>query len=131
MQDTEVAQQEQQYFDMVMSEIERQLREQVAAYEHAEQELQVYLNSSWEDGTHMGASIDRLIEAVQIGKFARTQELLADKRMERIKALRKLSDSAYFARVDFKEDEEPEEKIYIGRHSLYDADRSLLVYDWR
>ena len=131
MQDTEVALQEQQYFDMVMAEIERQLREQVAAYEHAEQELQVYLNSSWEDGTHMGASIDRLIEAVQIGKFARTQELLADKRMERIRALRKLSDSAYFARVDFSENEEPEEKIYIGRHSLYDADRSLLVYDWR
>ena len=72
---------EQEYFDSVMHHIDTQLAHEVEAYDNAEQELQKYLYSSWEDGTHMGASIDRLIEAVQIGRFARTQELLADKRM--------------------------------------------------
>jgi len=124
---------EQSYFDSVMHHIDTQLAHEVEAYDNAEQELQKYLYSSWEDGTHMGASIDRLIEAVQIGRFARTQELLADKRMDKIRSLRRLIDSAYFARVDFTEDCEDElEKIYIGRHALYDEkDRTPLIYDWR
>ena len=128
-----IRQQEQRYFDDVMTHIRTQLETEVAAYDDAQAELQKYLYSSWEDGSHMGASIDRLIEAVQIGKFARTQELLADKRMDRIRALRALCDSAYFARVDFRaEGEKNPEKIYIGRHALYDErDRTPLVYDWR
>ena len=89
-----IRQQEQRYFDDVMTHIRTQLETEVAAYDDAQAELQKYLYSSWEDGSHMGASIDRLIEAVQIGKFARTQELLADKRMDRIRALRALCDSA-------------------------------------
>ena len=124
---------EKEYFESVMHHIDTQLAHEVEAYDNAEQELRTYLYSSWEDGTHMGASIDRLIEAVQIGRFARTQELLADKRMDKIRGLRRLLDSAYFARVDFTEDCEDElEKIYIGRHALYDEkDRTPLVYDWR
>ena len=125
--------QERQYFARVMQRIAAYLQQEVQAYDNAQQELRTYLYSSWEDGTHMGASIDRLIEAVQIGRFARTQELLADKRMDRIRALRALADSAYFARVDFTEEGDTKaEQIYIGRHALYDeGDRTPLVYDWR
>ena len=128
-----IKQEEARYFAEVMERIRTQIARETAAYDDAEKELRTYLYSSWEDGTHMGASIDRLIEAVQIGKFARTQELLADKRLNRIRNLQHLADSAYFARVDFTEEGEDEtERIYIGRHTLYDEkDRTPMIYDWR
>ncbi|MCL1808316.1 MAG: AAA family ATPase [Clostridiales bacterium] len=47
--------------------------------------------------------------------------------------LEKLIDSPYFARIDFKfDDEELHEKIYIGRSSLWDDELDeIFVYDWR
>lgn len=50
-----------------------------------------------------------------------------------ISSLEKMAESPYFARIDlrFEEDEEPE-RVYIGRHSLWDDDKeNLLIYDWR
>ena len=51
----------------------------------------------------------------------------------RIALLRRLIDSPYFARVDFKfSGGDALEKIYIGRSSLKDdATNSMCVYDWR
>jgi|GEM_PF-431950 len=49
---------------------------------------------------------------------------------QEIKKLAKMAESPYFARIDFVEDET--EKIYIGKHSLYDEDTyEFHVYDWR
>ena len=53
--------------------------------------------------------------------------------LRRIYSLEKMTGSPYFARIDLRldEDEEPE-KIYIGRHSLWDDGKeNLLIYDWR
>ena len=114
-----VREEEAQYFARVMERIRTQIVQETAAYDDAEKELRTYLYSSWEDGTHMGASIDRLIEAVQIGKFARTQELLADKRLTRIRNLQHLADSAYFARVDFVPDKTGRKQtVYLGLKTL-------------
>lgn len=51
----------------------------------------------------------------------------------RILLLENMMKSPYFARIDFKfEDEEPFEKIYIGRSSLKkDNTNEFCVYDWR
>lgn len=51
----------------------------------------------------------------------------------KIALLEKLISSPYFARIDFKfEDEDTFEKIYIGRSSLKKEDsHQLYVYDWR
>ncbi|MDR0406185.1 MAG: helicase, partial [Clostridiales bacterium] len=51
----------------------------------------------------------------------------------RIAVLEKVISSPYFARIDFKfDDEEDFEKIYIGRFSLRSADTNeAFVYDWR
>jgi len=47
--------------------------------------------------------------------------------------LKKIHNEPYFARIDFAEDGYDDlEKIYIGRHSLYDKDTGdFYVYDWR
>ncbi|MDR0271981.1 MAG: hypothetical protein LBI27_01495, partial [Clostridiales bacterium] len=52
---------------------------------------------------------------------------------EEIKKLAKMSESPYFARIDFCENGESEiEEIYIGRHSFFDdKERIFHVYDWR
>ena len=53
--------------------------------------------------------------------------------LRRIASLEKMTASPYFARIDLRFDEDEEaEKIYIGRHSLWDDEKeNLLVYDWR
>jgi len=50
-----------------------------------------------------------------------------------LKKYRKLVDSPYFGRIDFREDGWPEtESIYLGTGSFMDEDmESFLVYDWR
>ncbi len=52
---------------------------------------------------------------------------------KKITQLEILKESPYFARIDFKfEDEDIFEKIYIGRSSLKnDETREICVYDWR
>ena len=44
--------------------------------------------------------------------------------------LKKIKESPYFARIDFKEDGEVEEVFYIGRFALA-GDGDLLISDWR
>lgn len=62
-------------------------------------------------------------------------ELVADCEEEKRKIFRleKLIKSPYFARIDFRfEDEEDAEEVYIGRVSLKEKEsREMLVYDWR
>lgn len=54
--------------------------------------------------------------------------MLALKEQERYE---KLVDSPYFSRIDFRGDEDREEKTYyIGRFS-YKRNRKILIYDWR
>ncbi len=50
-----------------------------------------------------------------------------------ILALEKMLRRPYFARIDLSfEEDEPAERIYIGRQSLWDDEKeNLLVYDWR
>ena len=46
--------------------------------------------------------------------------------------IRKIKDKPYFARLDFKEDGEKEEKLYIGKISMIDSEtKKPLIIDWR
>ena len=46
--------------------------------------------------------------------------------------MKRLKQSPYFARIDFAEEGEPEEVIYLGIASLLEeGDEQFLVYDWR
>ena len=46
--------------------------------------------------------------------------------------IRKIKDKPYFARLDFKEDGEKEEKLYIGKISVVDSKENVpIIVDWR
>lgn len=74
-----------------------------------------------------------LVHLSQEFQSAADEEKDHESTLRLIASLEKMTSSPYFARVDlqFEEDEEAE-KIYIGRHSLWDDEKeNLLVYDWR
>lgn len=51
---------------------------------------------------------------------------------KRLKEIKKLESKPYFARLDFKEDNAKEEKLYIGKLSIMDKDtHKPIVIDWR
>lgn len=63
-----------------------------------------------------------------------TEKLLDyEKIANKITILKKVIDSPYFARIDFRfDDEDSFDKIYIGLSSLKEDDtKDILVYDWR
>lgn len=51
---------------------------------------------------------------------------------KKLKELERMKEKPYFARLDFKEKNEPEEKLYIGKLSLIDRDTHIpIIIDWR
>ncbi|UZH05067.1 RNA polymerase recycling motor HelD [Heyndrickxia coagulans] len=97
-------------------------------------EAQEIRNTFWEDVT---VNLDEPDDVVETSASVRQQaELLAERErsyghMEKdVKKLDRLIYSPYFARVDFHEEGEPSEPIYIGIASYRDEDE-YLVYDWR
>ncbi|WP_286908074.1 RNA polymerase recycling motor HelD [Clostridium sp. UBA1652] len=79
---------------------------------------------------------DNFYDLIEIGQYAKPMShKISEYEVEaaKIMALEKLLNSPYFARIDFKfQDEDEYENIYIGRSSLIDDDSSeIYVYDWR
>ena len=74
-----------------------------------------------------------LVHLSQEFQNAADEEKDHESALQLIAALKKMAASPYFARIDLKFDEdEPAERVYIGRHSLWDDDKdNLLIYDWR
>lgn len=79
---------------------------------------------------------DNFYDLIEIGQYAKPiSHKISEYEVEvaKIMALEKMLNSPYFARIDFKfQDEDEYENIYIGRSSLIDDDSSeIYVYDWR
>lgn len=96
-------------------------------------ELLEFRRYEWEELGHTkSALLDSQEEVTGLIDLQR-QEYEYDRLTTTLARLGELYRSAYFARIDFKEDgtEEPE-KIYIGRFSVIDGENGdILVYDWR
>lgn len=90
----------------------------------------------WEDVT---VNFDDAVEAAETFTSLKQQvELLAERERshrhgnEQLKTLKRLQSSPYFGRIDFIENGEEEERIYLGVGSFYDEEtEQFLVYDWR
>ncbi len=74
-----------------------------------------------------------LVHLSQEFQNAAEEEKDHESTLREIAALEKMSFSPYFARIDLRfEEDEPEERVYIGRRSLWDDRKEeLLVHDWR
>ncbi|MDQ0228656.1 RNA polymerase recycling motor HelD [Metabacillus niabensis] len=91
----------------------------------------------WEDVT---VNMDDAVEAGETATSIKQQAEFLSEREHRhkhlhkdVKNLRRLVETPYFARIDFKEDGEQDiERIYLGIASFLDNESDeFLVYDWR
>lgn len=91
----------------------------------------------WEDVT---VNLDDAVEAGETATSIKQQAEFLSEREHRhkhlhkdVKNLRRLVETPYFARIDFKEDGEQDiERIYLGIASFLDNESDeFLVYDWR
>lgn len=90
----------------------------------------------WDDVTVNVDDPDEMIETY--ASIKQQAELLSERERShgqfsmQLNKLKQLQDSPYFGRIDFAEDGEEGEQIYIGRASLMDEnDEEFLIYDWR
>ncbi|SEQ95424.1 DNA helicase-2 / ATP-dependent DNA helicase PcrA [Virgibacillus subterraneus] len=90
----------------------------------------------WDDVT---VNLDEPDDVIETQASVKQQaELLIEREQlhgnmdKELKKLKKLKDSPYFGRIDFIENENENEKIYIGTSSLMDLEEeNFLIYDWR
>lgn len=80
-------------------------------------------------------SFEALVELSQYENIVTDKIAVYEATENKIAKLEQLIKSPYFARIDFKFDDDDEdefEKVYIGRSSLIDKDSyDMFVYDWR
>ncbi|OOB79543.1 MAG: hypothetical protein BEN19_07490 [Epulopiscium sp. Nuni2H_MBin003] len=86
----------------------------------------------WEEGMNVLDDTERNIEINQYLNMEAIETSKYKNKLENISKYQKMLKSPYFGRVDFQEDDEDIEKVYIGYHNLMDDDTyDVLVYDWR
>jgi len=127
--------QEQERVDYTINKVRNHINALVASAENVKQEAEEIRKNFWEDVTVNFDEPDDVIETMT--SIKQQMELLSERERsyghveENVKTLQKLASSPYFARVDFREEGEPLEQIYIGIASFLDEKDEYLVYDWR
>ncbi|MGV3464664.1 MAG: RNA polymerase recycling motor HelD [Heyndrickxia sp.] len=127
--------QEQERVDYTVKKVKNHINTLIASAENVKQEAEEIRKNFWEDVTVNFDEPDDVIETMT--SIKQQVELLSERERsyghveENVKTLQKLASSPYFARVDFREEGEPLEQIYIGIASFLDEKDEYLVYDWR
>ena len=107
-----------------LQEALNKLNSTVSKYETDFRESMKYLwqNKSDMDSMEIFSNEKSISQTVNSGEFTVKQR----------ETVKKLIDSPYFARIDFRFDGETEsEPFYIGRFSFVDNYKNMLIYDWR
>jgi DNA helicase II / ATP-dependent DNA helicase PcrA len=127
--------QEQVRVDGTVKKVKNQINTLVSRAENVKQQADEIRKNFWEDVT---VNLDEPDDVVETMTSIRQQvELLSERERsyghvdENVKTLQRLASSPYFARVDFREEDEPLEQIYIGIASFLDENDNYLIYDWR
>jgi len=120
----------------VLAEIHKQKEEIFAKSGDIKQSVLHLRKDFWDDVTVNLENTDEMVETQ--ASIRQQAELLSERERShgqlhaQLSRLEQLEDSPYFGRIDFKEDGESREEIYIGRASLTDeSGYDFLVYDWR
>ena len=126
---------EQERVDDVERVIEEQLEQAGGRADALKKDVVELRRNFWDDVT---VNLDELDDVVETFASMKQQaELLAERERthgqsyRKIRKLKRLRDSPYFGRIDFREEGENEaERIYIGTGSLLHGEE-FIVYDWR
>lgn len=124
---------ESDYLQQTIDLIKRQL---FATQERKQKDKNTLISSSrdmWENASHSAGDFDRVVELSQYFQPLVGHISSYESGTHKIQSLKRMLHTPYFARIDFKmDDEEVFEKIYIGRSTLMDERTDdIYVYDWR
>ncbi|NBJ67941.1 MULTISPECIES: RNA polymerase recycling motor HelD [Clostridia] len=127
---------EQRRVDHIREEIKQKELKIAAKTSDLKQDVIELRKTFWDDVTVNLDEPDDVIETEasikQQAELLTQKETIHGSLAKELKTLNKLKDTPYFGRIDFTEDGEEKEAIYIGIASLMDsAEENFLIYDWR
>lgn len=126
---------EQKHLDQILKMIRAKKAELSSSIKSAEGEAKD-LNSHFFDDVKL--DYDGYSTSMETALSIHQQQQLLDERenawqhaARQLSTIKKLEQKPYFARVDFKENGQKLETIYIGLGSFADKNNHFLIYDWR
>lgn len=131
---------EKEYLERTKRIAQEQIHELKELSEKVKADILIQKREMREEAQHAIASnlwsSDNFDQLVELSQFAsQTSDTITkyENHIKRIEQLEKLLRRPYFARVDFKfDDDNTVEKVYIGRYPLMDEPNfDRIVYDWR
>ncbi|MCA0970798.1 UvrD-helicase domain-containing protein [Halobacillus litoralis] len=128
---------EQQYLNEVMETIQKQIHDVEADSAKRKEEVIQIRKHFWDDLKVNMDTFDDYLETI-IGMRQQAQDLSVIQgthwhAYDRLKKLKRIEESPYFGRIDFREEGADEaERIHIGVATVTDeANENILIYDWR
>lgn len=123
---------EQKRLSDVCREIKSQLKEKNISMENYKQNVIEIRKSMWEETPHVVRELEDANAIEQHLHKLNEEEQKHSFAYKEVRKLEKSLDNPYFARVDFEEDGEDVEELYIGLSTLFDDEtKDILIYDWR
>lgn len=126
---------EQKHLDQILKMIREKKAELSLSIKSAEGEAKD-LNSHFFDDVKL--DYDGYSTSMETALSIHQQQQLLDERenawqheARQLSTVQKLEEKPYFARIDFKENSQKPETIYIGLGSFADKNNHFLIYDWR
>jgi DNA helicase-2/ATP-dependent DNA helicase PcrA len=133
----QVWEQEEAYLEQVVTRIRSDLQRLESVVEQRRENVLDLRRHFWDEITVNLDNLDETIETLasirQQSTVLKSQEAGLGHADKQLRKLKKMADSPYFGRIDFRaEDDAQAETIYIGIGSLIDEETGeALVYDWR
>lgn len=123
---------EKENLNYVLKEITNQMKEKSDMMGNFRNGIAAENKNMWEESSHAPSSLIEIVQNMQFVNELKVKTRNYDFYKKVYEKLEKMYNSAYFGRIDFKEDgEEQVEKIYIGISGLTTEEYDFLVYDWR
>ena len=125
-------QQEQLYLDKVTHFLNEQIVLGGEAVDEQKKNLIALRKEMWAEGVPAADDYDRNIELTQYHTMERIETSQYEHKLGKLEKYKKVLDKPYFGRVDFTEEEESKEAVYIGYQNIMnDENYDVMVYDWR
>ena len=126
---------EEQRLQYVLKQIQREIQtteDKVVEQKESLKEINKNMLSEFKFETESTVDLEGAAVLYQYQNMGQNIENAMEYQIQRQRQLQTLQKSAYFAKLNFKEEGFSEENIYIGAASLVDKNQyEFLIYDWR
>ncbi|MEG1134784.1 MAG: RNA polymerase recycling motor HelD [Cellulosilyticaceae bacterium] len=127
-----ILEQEKAYLKQTIDFLKQEIHKGLEGVDKQKATLLGIRKEMWEEGMH---AIDEFDQAIDMSQYVNMEAIETSQyrhQLEKVMNYQKMLPAPYFGRFDFKEEDESEEKVYIGYHNaMNDETYQVLVYDWR